>query len=393
MKRGDVLVMAPTQGNASALCDVLAKSGIATSPCSDCRDFAARLVAEPEAALLTEEALVPDVIAQLTRALQAQPAWSDLPIVILATSDGSGFESSPALASLRSTRNITVLERPVRVLTLVTAVESALRARARQHEVRDLLERERVSRKQAEHASRVRDDFLATVSHELRTPLSALLVWSRLLATGKVPEKDLPRALSAIERSAEAQSELVEDLLDAARMLTGKLQLELAEADFAEVAASAVEILRPAAELKGIRLETSLRLTGVNILADPIRIRQIVWNLVSNAVKFTPRGGKVSVALCRVGRHLSLTVQDNGIGISSRFLPHVFERFRQADSSDTRRHGGLGLVLAIVRQLVELHGGTVTAASAGKGKGATFTVVLPSATDSSSSAGRKKRRH
>src|SRR6184192_3683976 len=285
MKRGDVLVMAPTQGNASALCDVLAKSGIATSPCSDWRDFAARLVAEPEAALLTEEALVPDVIAQLTRALQAQPAWSDLPIVILATSDGSGFESSPALASLRSTGNITVLERPVRVLTLVTAVESALRERARQQEVRDLLERERVSRKQAEHASRVRDDFLATVSHELRTPLSALLVWSRLLATGKVPEKDLPRALSAIERSAEAQSELVEDLLDAARMLTGKLQLELAEADFAEVAASAVEILRPAAELKGIRLETSLRLNGKNILADPIRIRQIVWNLVSNAVK------------------------------------------------------------------------------------------------------------
>src|SRR3954465_1301309 len=258
MKRGKVLVLAPTQGNASALCDVLAKSGIPTYACTDSRDFAAKLVAEPEAALLTEEALVPGAIAELTRALQAQPAWSDLPIVILVSSDGSGFETSPALASLRSTGNITVLERPVRVLTLVTAVESALRARARQHEVRDLLERERISRKQAEHASRVRDDFLATVSHELRTPLSALLVWSRLLASGKVSEKDLPRALSAIERSAEAQSELVDDLLDAARMLTGKLQLDFAEADFGAVASSAVEILRPAADLKGIRLETSL---------------------------------------------------------------------------------------------------------------------------------------
>ena len=392
MKAGEVIIMAPTQGNAAALCDVLAKSGIATWPCTNWHEFSARLAADPGAALFTEEVLVPQVMEQLTSALLAQPPWSDLPILILATTDGSGFESSPALAALRRVGSITVLERPVRVLTLVTALDSALRARARQHELKELLERERVSREQAEYASRIRDDFLATVSHELRTPLSALLVWSRMLATGKVSEKDFPRAVSAIEQSAEAQSKLVEDLLDAARMLTGKLQLEFAEADFATIAASAVDILRPAAELKGIRLETALALQGATVLVDPLRIRQVVWNLVSNAVKFTPAGGTVTVTLRRAGRHFRLTVEDDGIGISRGFLPHVFDRFRQADPSESRRHGGLGLGLAIVRQLVELHGGTVTAESAGKGKGATFTVVLPPAPADSAGARRKKRR-
>jgi signal transduction histidine kinase/CheY-like chemotaxis protein len=233
------------------------------------------------------------------------------------------------------------------------------------------------ARQSAEEASRLKDEFLATVSHELRTPLTAMLGWAYLLRAGHLDEPSAKNALETIERNARAQSQLIDDLLDVSRIITGKLRLDVRQIDPLSFIDSAIEALRPAAEAKGVRLQKVLD-TGVNSIAgDPARLQQVIWNLLSNAIKFTPKGGQVQVRLERVNSHIEIAVSDTGSGISPKFLPHVFDRFRQADQSTTREYGGLGLGLAIVRHLVELHGGTVRAESLGEGEGATFTVLLP----------------
>jgi len=233
------------------------------------------------------------------------------------------------------------------------------------------------ARKQTEEASRLKDEFLATVSHELRTPLTAVLGWSHLLRSGQLKGGDAERALETIERNARAQAQLIEDLLDVSRIVTGNLRLDVRPVEPASFIDPAVEALRPAAEAKGVRLQKVID-TGLSTVAgDPARLQQVVWNLLSNAVKFTPKGGRVQVRLERVDSHVEIAVSDTGAGIDPEFLPHVFERFRQADQKTTRAHGGLGLGLAIVRHLVELHGGTIDAESGGEGHGATFTVRLP----------------
>ena len=233
------------------------------------------------------------------------------------------------------------------------------------------------ARQSAEEASRLKDEFLATVSHELRTPLTAMLGWAYLLRAGHLDERSAENALETIERNARAQSQLIDDLLDVSRIITGKLRLDVRQVDPASFIESAIEALHPAAEAKGVRLQKVMD-TGVTAIAgDPARLQQVVWNLLSNAIKFTPKGGRVQVRLERIDSHVEIAVSDTGSGISPQFLPHVFDRFRQADQSTTREHGGLGLGLAIVRHLVELHGGTVRAESLGEGKGTTFTVMLP----------------
>ncbi|HEX8456527.1 MAG TPA: PAS domain S-box protein [Pyrinomonadaceae bacterium] len=237
-------------------------------------------------------------------------------------------------------------------------------------------ERERLLR-EAQEANRIKDEFLATLSHELRTPLTAILGWSRLLQTGDFDEAARRRALSTIERNAQAQTQLIDDLLDTSRIITGKLRLEMRVVDPAAVVAAAVETARPAAEAKDIRLQTAFDTHSAPISGDPDRLQQVVWNLLSNAIKFTPVGGRVEVSLERAASHVRISVSDTGRGIAPEFLPHVFDRFRQADQTTTRTHGGLGLGLAIVRQLVELHGGSVRVESAGEGQGTTFTVALP----------------
>ena len=227
----------------------------------------------------------------------------------------------------------------------------------------------------AEEASRAKDEFLATVSHELRTPLASILGWARLLRRGGLTVEKQARALETLERNAKAQTLLVEDLLDVSRIVSGKTRLSVEPTDLGRIVEAAVDSLRPSADGRGVQLQAtpmSCTLTG-----DPERLHQILWNLLSNALKFTPRGGRVSVSLTRGDGTVTLTVSDTGQGIRPDFLPHVFERFRQADATVTRAHGGLGLGLAIVRHLVELHGGTVSASSAGEGHGATFTVQLP----------------
>ena len=240
-----------------------------------------------------------------------------------------------------------------------------------------LYETEQRLRTQAEAANRIKDEFLATVSHELRTPLTAIVGWSSMLRTNTFDEAATARAIETIERNAKAQSQIIEDLLDVSRIITGKLSLDARSIELDSIIHSAIEALRPAAATKGIHIKSELDPGASTVWGDPARLQQIMWNLLSNAVKFTPKGGEVTATLRRVDSHVQISVSDNGQGISAEFLPFVFERFRQADGTTTRIHGGLGLGLAIVRHLVEMHGGTVRAESAGQGHGSTFTVDLP----------------
>jgi signal transduction histidine kinase/CHASE3 domain sensor protein/ActR/RegA family two-component response regulator len=246
-----------------------------------------------------------------------------------------------------------------------------------QHERERLLLNEKDLRARAEAANRLKDEFLATVSHELRTPLNAILGWTTLLRKGQLDDKGIGKALETVERNARSQTKLIEDLLDISRITTGHLKLEVQSLDLADVIHAALESLHPAADARQIKLQALLDNAAGPVWGDPQRMQQIVWNLLSNAIKFTPKGGQVQVQLERVNSHVELAVSATGQGISANFLPHVFERFEQEDASRKRKHGGLGIGLAIVRQLVELHGGQVTAESAGEGQGATFRVVLP----------------
>jgi len=239
----------------------------------------------------------------------------------------------------------------------------------------DLTERE--ARIAAEAASRAKDEFLANVSHELRTPLSAILLWSKLLEDGSLEESERPRALRAISAAAEAQGKLIEDLLDVSRILSGNLRLNLRTVDAAEIVKKAVETISAAAKAKKVRLEMRPQRTPLTVHGDPDRLQQIVWNLLNNAVKFTPADGQIDVTLERVDSFARIMVRDSGKGISAEFLPYVFDRFRQADATSARAHTGLGLGLAIARELAQMHGGTITAASDGDGRGSTFTVALP----------------
>ncbi len=247
--------------------------------------------------------------------------------------------------------------------------ENAERRRA-EHERADLLIRER-------EANRVKDEFLATLSHELRTPLNAILGWTRLLRSHAVQPGDVDRALEKVERNAQAQTRLVEDLLEVSRITTGKLRLDVKPLDLAALATTAVESIRPTAEARGVAIDRRFASGFLPTAGDPDRLQQVIWNLVSNAVKFTPAGGLVVVSLVRHDQIDELIVSDTGVGIDPVFLPNVFDTFRQADGTSTRAHGGLGLGLSIVRHIVELHGGEVRADSEGTNKGSRFTVRLP----------------
>ena len=242
----------------------------------------------------------------------------------------------------------------------------------------DLLRKERVARETAESADRAKDEFMAVLSHELRTPLNAVYGWARMLQSGQLADRGMAdRATNAIVRNADMQVQLIDDLLDLSRITSGKLRLQIGAVDLRGVLGTAVDAIRPAADAKGIRIETDFAEDVPIVRGDPSRLQQVAWNLLMNAVKFTPGGGEVRLELHAEGAQVRIVVRDTGQGITPDILPHVFERFRQADSSSTRPHGGLGLGLTLVKHLVELHGGAVTAESAGQGRGATFTVTLP----------------
>jgi len=240
-----------------------------------------------------------------------------------------------------------------------------------------LLASERAARCEAEHANRVKDEFVATLSHELRTPLNAILGWAQLLRRGRPDPEDVKEALEVIQSNALAQKQLIDDLLDVSRMMSGKIRLNRRALNVSHAAAEALASIRPQAEEKGLRLEEAIEHEAGCVQADPERLQQILWNLLSNAVKFTPAGGQIRFAVERQGQNAVLTVSDTGIGIRPEFLPSLFERFRQADASTTRRYRGLGLGLSLVKQLVDLHGGSISASSPGENQGTTFTLTLP----------------
>ncbi|HLE63583.1 MAG TPA: CHASE domain-containing protein [Pyrinomonadaceae bacterium] len=259
----------------------------------------------------------------------------------------------------------------------VTAMRMAANLTAVAIEDVRLLDRESSARAAAEESNRLKDEFLATVSHELRTPLTAILGWSRMLEAGSLDNEVAVRAIETIRRNAKAQSQIVDDILDVSRIITGNLYLDLQPLELAPIIEAAINVVRPTADAKGIKIETFFDSDPELVSGDANRLQQVIWNLVSNAVKFTPGGGKVTVALKQLSSEMRITVADTGRGVSPDFLPFVFDRFRQADSSTTRQHGGLGLGLAIARHIVEIHGGTIAATSHGEGQGATFTVALP----------------
>ena len=255
-----------------------------------------------------------------------------------------------------------------------------------EEEREQLLTREQSARTEAEEANRLKDEFLATLSHELRTPLTAILGWLSMLRTGRLDAETSKHALETVERNAEAQAQLIEDLVDVSRIAGGKLKLDIAPVDMITVISAAIDIVRPAANARGVSIEVFAEAGVGPVAADAARLQQIIWNLLSNAVKFTPRDGAIHVSLRQFESFVELEVRDTGIGIEEDFLPRVFERFRQAEIALTRSHRGLGLGLAIVRHLTELHGGTVTAASDGEGQGSTFTLRLPLALSTASVA-------
>ena len=240
-----------------------------------------------------------------------------------------------------------------------------------------MMEREQKARASAEVANRVKDDFLAMLSHELRTPLNAIIGWSHLLKTGRLNEEDRERGIDVISRNAAAQREIIDELLDVSRIVTGKLKLETMPVELATVIDTAIDAVRPAAETKGIEIVTLLDRSGGLVDGEAVRLQQVIWNLLSNAVKFTPKQGRIEVESKVIGNDVQVTIRDTGEGIEPEFLPFIFDRFRQADSSAKRTHGGLGLGLSIVHSLVEMHRGEIHAASDGKGKGATFILTLP----------------
>ena len=249
--------------------------------------------------------------------------------------------------------------------------------RRREEERQSLLKREQEARAEAEAVNRSKDQFLATLSHELRTPLNAIYGWARMLDTGRLDEPAIRRATEAILRNAAAQVQLIEDLFDVSRVITGNMRLEVRPLNVAAVLEAALDTVRPAATAKGVHLESVLEPGAEAMMGDPARLQQVIWNLLMNAVKFTPRGGRVTAHLRRVDTHIEIVVSDTGEGIAPEHMPRLFQRFGQADSSSTRGHTGLGIGLALVRHLVDLHGGTVNAHSAGQGLGAMFTVTLP----------------
>jgi PAS domain S-box-containing protein len=263
-----------------------------------------------------------------------------------------------------------------KAVRLIAAMTDVTRLKQAEREREQLLRLEHTARKQAESANRVKDEFIATLSHELRTPLTPILGWTQLLRNRTTDPSAIERGLDVIEHNARSQAKLIDDLLDLSRIVTGKMQVKMQSTEIQQIVRAAVDAVQPAADGKGVRIEIGSQ-RAIQLTADPDRLQQVLWNLLTNAIRFTPSGGVISVTAGQIGNEVRIVVRDTGEGIEPDFLPQVFDRFSQADSTNVRAHGGLGIGLAIVRYIVELHGGSVGVESLGKGYGATFTVTLP----------------
>jgi len=366
---GTVLILAPAGRDARLAASVLEQADIRARVCEDVEELVSGPPEAPAALLLTEHALTTQLRGQLKSWLSRQPLWSDLPVVVL-TGHPAGSDKKRLLAAiLAELGNVTVIDRPMHREVLVSTVRAALRARGRQHQARELLER-------LEEAIRDRDQFLAMLSHELRNPLGAIRNATEVLCR-QSPPPQVERPLAIVDRQAKHLGRLVDDLLDVARVTSGKIALQKTRCELGEIVERAARQLERAIEQGQLKLHIK-RLSGpVLVEADPVRIEQVVSNLLTNAVKYTPRGGTVEVTVQAQGQDGVIRIADSGVGIAPEMLANVFKMFVQADRSLDRSQGGMGIGLTLVRLLVELHGGKVEAASAGLGKGSTFTVTLP----------------
>jgi signal transduction histidine kinase/CheY-like chemotaxis protein len=378
-----VLVLAPIGRDGVLTGQLLAQAAVPCYVCASAAELCTEIRRGAGAVLLTEEALADPGIEALSDTLRTQPAWSDVSLLLFAGDDRSQA-TMRTLRTLEVLRNVTLLDRPIRVTAVISTVRAALRGRRRQYELRDVLlalEASRLdaerARDEAQSANRLKDEFLATLSHELRTPLNAILGWVSLLREHRVEAARIPRVLEIVARNAQSQAQLISDVLDVSRVITGRLRLRLQPVVVSRLVRDAMDTVRPAADAKDITLELNVDGEPPRMNGDAERLRQVFWNLLSNAVKFTPAGGHVHATVDRVDSQIRVTIADTGMGIPREFLPYAFERFRQADQSFTRPHGGLGLGLAIVKHLVETHGGEVSVSSEGAGRGTTFRVQLP----------------
>jgi len=366
---GTVLILAPAGRDARLAASVLEQADIRARVCKDIEALVSDPPEGPAALLLTEHALTPGLRDQLKTWLARQPLWSDLPVVVL-TGHPAGSDKKRLLAAiLAELGNVTVIDRPMHREVLVSTVRAALRARERQPQARELLER-------LEEAIRERDRFLAMLSHELRNPLGAVRNATEVLCRQSLPPQ-VARPVAIVDRQAKHLGRLVDDLLDVARVTSGKIALQKARCELGDVVERAARQLERAIEQGQLRLQVKRSSRPVVVEADPVRIEQVVSNLLTNAVKYTPPGGTLEVTVEAKGGDAVIRVADSGVGIAPEMLSSVFKMFVQADRSLDRSQGGMGIGLTLVRLLIELHGGKVEAASAGLGKGSTFTVTLP----------------
>jgi signal transduction histidine kinase len=377
---GRILILAPTGDDATLVSEILVDRGLNAVTVADMAALAQEIQAGAAVVLLASEALdEPGAGSTVQSALAGQEPWSEMPVVLFGGDVEDAVSRATALIGTRA--QLVVLERPLGMATFVTAIDAALRSRRRQYEVKRLLDALADStaaiRQAHEAATRAKDEFLATLGHELRSPMTAIRGWIRLLQEGELGPEETATALSMIDSSTLVQSRIIEDLMDVSRIIAGKVMIEPSRIELGPVVAKMVATFTPTAGVEGIDLTADLTTEPLFAWADETRLQQVGWNLLSNAIKFTPRGGAVTVSLARDGSRAVMRVRDTGLGIAPDLLPHVFERYRQDEGNGRKAQQGLGLGLAIVRHLVESHGGTIQVFSEGLGKGAELVVSLP----------------
>ena len=375
-----VLILAPTGNDARLTAAFLGAAGIDTLVVSGLSELIEKMKEGCGAVLLAQEVMTNQTAPRLFASLRRQPTWSDLPVTLITSGGADGEERMRRLTAFDSNSNVTVLERPFRPATLVSAVEVALRSRQRQYQVRKLLTELEEARDVAERANQAKDEFLAALSHELRTPLNPVL----LLATEAAADPALPAAVrrdfEEIARNVMLEARLIDDLLDLTRITQGKLHLDLRPVDAHAALRAALETTQPEIRAKNLTVKLDWRARETGLHADTVRLQQILWNILKNAAKFTPAGGTIRIETENLDGELVIRITDTGVGMEPAELARIFNAFAQgnhAKASTGHRFGGLGLGLAISRRLVELHGGSIAATSAGPGTGSTFSLTLP----------------
>jgi signal transduction histidine kinase/ActR/RegA family two-component response regulator len=365
-----VLILAPRGRDAQLAANVLAEAGLTASPCSDAAEFLAALGEGGGAAMIAQEALDRDSCDRICGQLAQQPPWSDFPIIIFTARSASAIQHRRVVEGFGELGNITTIERPIHPSTLVSAVSAALRARHRQYQTRSVLA-------QREREVRQRDQFLAMLGHELRNPLAAITNAKELVDRATTSVIGVQRPLSIIDRQVRNLNHLVDDLLDVARVTSGKIALKTVSVDLGALVRNAIDEVQRGKTAAHVSIESVISNDRLLVRADPVRLDQVVGNILTNAIKYTPAGGRVVVTVDTCDGKAQVCIRDSGVGMSRETLSSVFEPFTQADRTLERSQGGMGLGLTVVRTLVELHGGTVDAASPGLGLGSVFTVRLP----------------